>query len=355
MKNKLEFILGVFLVGLILLVGGIYYFSPKKEKKLETFSDTFLTLEEKDKAFKRAIPISSPDGFVNTEGKPITLEELKGKKVVLLDIWTYSCINCQRTLPYINEWYEDYKDQGLEIIGLHTPEFAFEKVQKNVEDAVKKFDIQYPVVLDNDFSTWRAYGNQYWPRKYLIDIDGFVIYDHIGEGGYEETRKAIEYALKERNQKLGIQEDVVSAESRVSTQVNKKVGSPEIYFGSFRNEHLGNGAPFVLGEKEFVIPDKISPNAVYLEGTWDIASEYSQNKTKNSEVVFAYEARNVYMVAGSKLPVQVEVYKDDVLIQTIIISNEGLYGLLEDEVSGTHTLRLRILSPNLELFTFTFG
>ena len=146
-----------------------------------------LSLEEKNAKFPLASEISTPDGFINTEGKPITISEFKGKKVILLDIWTYSCINCIRTIPHLNELYKKYGDQGLQIIGLHTPEFAFEKVQANVEDAVKRFGIKYPVVLDNDFSTWNAYGNHYWPRTYLIDMDGYIVYDHIGEGGETET------------------------------------------------------------------------------------------------------------------------------------------------------------------------
>ena len=141
--------------------------------------------------------ISTPDGFINTDGKPITIGEFKGKKVVLVSFWTFSCINCKRTLPYLNDWHSKYKDQGLEIISIHTPEFSFERVQKNVEDAVIVQNIKYPVVLDNDYSTWKAYGNQYWPRKYLINKDGYIIYDHVGEGAYEETEVEIKKALEE--------------------------------------------------------------------------------------------------------------------------------------------------------------
>ncbi len=158
----------------------------------------------KSQLYPKAPELVHPSGFVNTDGKPITLAQYKGKKVVLIDVWTYSCINCQRTLPYVKAWYDKYKDQGLEIVGLHTPEFSFEKVQKNVEDAVKRDGITYPVVLDNDYATWNAYGNQYWPRKYLVDIDGFIVYDHIGEGNYDETEKAIQKALGDRAQALGV-------------------------------------------------------------------------------------------------------------------------------------------------------
>ncbi len=160
-------------------------------------TSSYLTKGEKSLVYKKVPELSSIDGYINTEGRPITFASLRGK-VALLDIWTYSCINCQRTIPYVNQWYEKYKGEGFEVVGLHTPEFAFERVQANVEEAVRRFGITYPVVLDNDYSTWKELGNQYWPRKYLIDIDGYIIYDHIGEGAYEETEKAIQNALSER-------------------------------------------------------------------------------------------------------------------------------------------------------------
>lgn len=163
----------------------------------QTKSLTPVTKVVNNVGLQLAPDISTPDGFINTDGKPITISELKGKKVVLVSFWTFSCINCKRTLPYLNDWYSKYKNQGLEIISIHTPEFAFERVQKNVEDAVKVENIKYPVVLDNDYSTWNSYGNQYWPRKYLVNKDGYIVYDHAGEGAYEETEQQIKKALKE--------------------------------------------------------------------------------------------------------------------------------------------------------------
>ena len=157
----------------------------------------------KTQRYKKAHELVTPDGYLNTGGKPITLAQLKGKKVVLLDFWTYSCINCQRTIPYVDAWYDKYKSQGLEIIGVHTPEFAFEHVPANVADALKRFNITHPVVLDNEYQTWNAYGNQFWPHMYLVDIDGYIVYDHIGEGDYDVTEKAIQAALKERADALG--------------------------------------------------------------------------------------------------------------------------------------------------------
>jgi cytochrome c biogenesis protein CcdA/thiol-disulfide isomerase/thioredoxin len=149
--------------------------------------------------FKLAPELVSPDGYINTNNLPIKLADYKNKKVVLVSIWTFSCINCKRTLPYLNTWYDKYKDEGLEIVSVHTPEFSFEKVKENVEEAVKAQGIKYPVVLDNEYKTWNAYDNNYWPRKYLIDEDGYIIYDHIGEGDYEGTELQIQKALKELN------------------------------------------------------------------------------------------------------------------------------------------------------------
>jgi len=132
-------------------------------------------IDEKEKKYSRAREINLPAGYINIDNGEITVQEFIGKKVIMIDFWTYSCINCQRTTPYLNSWYEKYEDQGLVILGIHTPEFEFEKEYDNVTAAVKQADIKYPVVLDNDYGTWSAYKNRYWPRKYLIDIDGFIV------------------------------------------------------------------------------------------------------------------------------------------------------------------------------------
>ncbi len=322
----------------------------KKEEKVSLDSD------QKKDIYKKVPELSTIDGYINTDGKPITLESLRGK-VVLLDIWTYSCINCQRTIPHINAWYEKYKDQGLEVVGLHTPEFAFEKVQANVQKAVQGFKIMYPVVMDNDYSTWNALGNQYWPRKYLIDIDGYIVYDHIGEGSYEETEKAIQKALQERAVRNGLTTDISSTMSNpgaVVTVDSSKVLSPEIYFGSFRNIYLKNGESGANGEQTLSVPSDIVPNALYLGGTWNVVSEYAENVSA-SEIVFKYQSKNVYMAAGSLYGVEVEVYKDDVFVKKIQIKDETLYTLIEGTDYGNHVLKIKIPKAGLKAFTFTFG
>src|SRR5688572_7548455 len=151
--------------------------------------------------FKLDQELIDVNGYINSE--PITLADLRGK-VVLVDFWTYSCINCIRTIPYLNAWHEKYADNGLVIVGVHTPEFEFEKDYNNVKAAVEKFDIQYPVAQDNEKGTWEAYENRYWPRKYLIDNEGYVRYDHIGEGAYAETEKVIQSLLAERAASIGL-------------------------------------------------------------------------------------------------------------------------------------------------------
>ncbi len=154
-------------------------------------------IRRKEAQFRRAEEIVAPAGFINTDG--VSTKEAKGEKVVLVDFWTYSCYNCQNTQPYLNAWQEEYAGDGLLIIGVHTPEFGFERDPANVERAVREAGIEYPVVLDNGYATWNAYDQRYWPAMYLIDIDGFVRYKHFGEGAYEETETKIRELLAERD------------------------------------------------------------------------------------------------------------------------------------------------------------
>ena len=327
--------------------------SQDEKSSSVNLSGGYLSIAEKEKKYKRFTELVSPNGYINTDGKKITLEGLKGE-VILLDIWTYTCINCQRTIPYINQWYDKYKDQGFEVVGVHTPEFAFEKVQANVEKEVLGFKIKYPVVLDNDYQTWKALQNQYWPRKYIIDIDGYVIYDHIGEGAYEETEKVIQYALKERAERMGIVLDI-SLDELVNIKTEKgNVGSPEIYFGSVRNEYLANGKVGVLGVQELKLPKNILPNRLYFDGSWNMTSEYAENINPGS-VVFKYDAKNIYITAGSDLPLEVEIYLDGQFLKKLMIKDAGLYTLIEGTEYGQHTIEIKASKPGLKVFTFTFG
>ncbi|QQG38365.1 MAG: cytochrome c biogenesis protein DipZ [Candidatus Kaiserbacteria bacterium] len=331
-------------------------------------SVTDLSPEAKATAYEKAPELVSPAGYLNTEGEPITLESLRGK-VVLLDFWTYSCINCQRTFPYLRMWYEKYKDQGLEIVGIHTPEFAFEKVKANVENAATRFGLTYPIVQDNDYETWRAYGNQYWPRKYLVDIDGYIVYDHIGEGAYEETEQAIQRALAERARRLGQempQQAAGEAPETVAVEPGR-VGSPEIYFGSSRNEYLGNGVQYRSGTQNFTLPDRIFPNVLYLGGRWEFTDEAARSASAGAEIRFTYTAKNVYLVASAESGVRIKVTHDggkalgatrgaDVDADGYVrVTESGLYHLVENDDYETHLLEITIEGAGLEAYTFTFG
>ncbi len=308
-----------------------------------------------DKVMGSGVPeITNPFGFVNAE--PFRLADLIGKKVIMVDFWTYSCINCQRTLPYINAWYDKYKDNGLEIIGIHTPEFDFEKVLGNVQAAVKKYGITYPVVLDNDYGTWTAYQNRYWPHKFLIDIHGNIVYDHIGEGGYEETEAVIQQLLKERAVTFG---DAATVESDMTKPANVMVpgdvGSPETYFGAARNEYLANGSRGVVGVQNFTAPSKTKLNELYLAGAWDIQNEFAQNTKAGDRILFRYAAQNVYMVASSEAGVDILIKQDGKAVKTIHVKMDDLYPLIQDAASGEHELEVEVRGAGLKAFTFTFG
>lgn len=313
---------------------------------------------------KRYKEIVNPSGFVNTD--KITIGELVGKKVILVDFMTYSCINCQRTFPYLNAWYEKYKDQGLEIIGIHTPEFAFEKNKENVENAMKEFGIKNPIVLDNDYSTWSAYDNHYWPRKYLIDINGNIVYDHIGEGNYEETEMKIVELLEERAKKMG---ELKTGDSTLVSSSIEKVDvltqSPETYFGFKRNEYLANGLKGRPGIQDFVLPTKYSPNYLYLGGRWNISGEYAESLA-GASIVYRYSSKGVYIVAEADGPVYVDIWQDGKRLNSnfgadvdksgmLKIDGSRLYRIINNSEQKEHILEIRVGDKKVRFYAFTFG
>jgi thiol-disulfide isomerase/thioredoxin len=320
---------------------------------------------EKAQLYPYAKEIEQPSGFINTDS--ITIGSLIGKKVILVDFWTYSCINCQRTLPYLNMWYSKYHDQGLEIIGVHKPEFQFEHDIGNVRQAVRKFDIRYPVVLDNLGATWSSYGARYWPEDYLIDIDGFVVERHIGEGDYDTTEQKIQGLLRERAQALGINASIPNATGVPSDMIPvnfSEVMSPETYFGALRNNNLANGVQLVVGVQNLTRPPVIHTNNLSLVGSWNIHLQYAEN-TGNASIIFRYHARNVYFVASATNATTVTVMLDgkpltsgagsDSINSTVSIRDERLYTLVSGNESAEHTLELNIPEPGLRAYTLTFG
>lgn len=359
----------------VLIVGSIAYLQSKKPNvdvsAIASEAEIVipeLSASEKAETYDRAREITQPSGFVNTE--PFKLADVIGKKVILLDIWTYSCINCQRTLPYITSWDEKYRDEGLLVVGVHTPEFNFEKDIGNVRDATERFNVKYPVVLDNDYGTWHAYRNRYWPRKYLIDIDGFVVYDHIGEGAYEETEMKIKELLAERAKKLG--ESVDLAKGITNVEVAEAITdttprSPEVYFGAWRNSTFGNGDPGMLGGFELEAPKEFVRDIFYLDGAWNIYQEYAENARKDARIIYRYSGDKVFMVASSPNGARVKLLQDGEPIGDaagadvdeegyVYVQDELLYKLVDNpDGAGEHLLEIIVEDPALQIFTFTFG
>lgn len=309
---------------------------------------------EKATRYPPAVEFVNPDSYINSE--PFTLEEYIGKKVILIDFWTYSCINCQRTLPYLASWRDKYADQGLLIVGVHTPEFEFEKDRDNVIGAMERFGVEYPVIQDNDYQTWRAYNNRYWPRKYLIDIDGFIVYDHIGEGSYAETEEKIQELLAERAAVLG--EDLKEQEiSDLEENVDfRQINTPELYFGhKFYRGNFANKEGIRPDETvTYTLPETLTDNNYHLEGTWHNAADYMELASDTGTIVLPYQAKNVNIVASGPASLRLRL-DGEVIEDSYEIDAETLYTVVEGDAYGKHTLTIEVMTPGFRIYTFTFG
>ena len=323
--------------------------------------------------FKKAKGFSKISEYINT--KPISLDDLKDK-VVLVDFWTYSCINCIRTIPHLNEWYDKYSDKGLVIVGIHTPEFEFEKNSDNVKSAVQKFGIKYPVLQDNDKETWNEYENRYWPRKYLVDDEGYIRYDHIGEGAYQETEKVIQALLSERAAHLDIKNttfnDIQNSNNSSKFEyqdVNfSKIQSPELYFGyEFARAPLGNNEGFKPNQiVSYNLPDnsEIKPNVIHLEGKWKNNPDHMELQSNNGSIILKYNSKSVNIVAGGKGNFTVtqdgnliknDLSKDSSSNGKFMIDRQRLYNLATNKEYGEHTIEIDVKGKGFQIYTFTFG
>jgi cytochrome c biogenesis protein CcdA/thiol-disulfide isomerase/thioredoxin len=284
-------------------------------------------------------------------GGPLTLRSLRGR-VVLIDFWTYSCINCLRTLPALRAWDSRYRRAGLTIIGLHAPEFPFERDAGNVERAIGRNGLRYPIAQDNDFATWRAYGNQYWPAKYLIDSRGRVRYVHFGEGEYDVTERAIRALLSEAgHQRLGRR-----ASARVETPVG--VSTPESYLGSERAERFLNG-PLEPGTHDFDLPGgavgALPPHHLAYEGRWRIDPSHATAAGRGARLYLHFSARRVFLVLGARGGSRtVEVELDGKRRRELEVRDNRLYDVAALSRPGDHLLTLT-LEPGTEAYAFTFG
>ncbi|HEY2810831.1 MAG TPA: cytochrome c biogenesis protein DipZ [Rhabdochlamydiaceae bacterium] len=269
---------------------------------------------------------------------PLTLAELRGK-VVLIDFWTYSCINCIRTLPYLKNWYRDYKDYGFVIIGVHTPEFAFEKEYSNVKKAVAEFGIEYPVALDNDYQTWNAYHNRYWPAHYLIDQNGVIRMVHFGEGAYSETENAI-------RELVGMPAIAMPQEPQATQPT-----TPETYLGLARGNsytsplHPGDAVDYQMG--------KAGSDQVALKGPWSAEEEYIASQSDHSYLEFNFLATQVYLVLAGSSSIPLEIYLDGAYYGDILANGDKKYNIASASYQR-HYLSLKV-PKGIRAYAFTFG
>jgi thiol-disulfide isomerase/thioredoxin len=300
----------------------------------------------------KAPELTGLGAWINSD--PTTLEQLRGK-VVLVDFWTYSCINCIRTLPYIEKWYETYKDKGFVVLGIHAPEFSFEHVEANVRAAASEHGLTYPIALDNDFATWRAYDNHYWPAHYLIDKDGNIRYTHFGEGEYATTEKAIQILLGEEKP-LVTQDPTVSSNAEVT---------PETYFGIDRAKGFVGTPRLSVGDTTFTAQNSLALNTWALSGDWNIASESITSRSDEAKLTFHVYAKNVYVVASSEsgeksIGIKVDgetggAWKGkDVVDGKVVIAGSELYNIISFDDPKEATIELTV-PKGVSLFTFTFG
>ncbi|HEX3099814.1 MAG TPA: redoxin domain-containing protein [Patescibacteria group bacterium] len=345
----------ILIILILIAAGGGYWFYQKKSapQSASVYSQTNSETQSGDTAdntdpknlLKNYGPMPELVGLEKTwfNSDPLTKEKLKGK-TVLVNFWTYSSINSIRTLPQVTKWYDTYKDQGLVVIGIHTPEFNFEKVPLNVESAIKKYAIGYPVALDNNYKTWTAFKNQFWPAQYLINPDGNIVYTHFGEGKYDVTEKAIRTLL-------GLEGDFQIAQPDAGQSAN----TAQIYFGLTRLQNFGGAEKPNNGEQIFTFPAKLKANQFALEGTWVFNQEAAVHTKGFGRIKLNFNAAKVFMVAQSDKPTTIKVYVDGQLVKGVVVSGSDLYQLYDSATGGQHTMEIEVPDNNFQAFTFTFG
>lgn len=316
-------------------------------------------------------PAPSLDGATQwLNSPPLTAADLKGK-VVLVDFWTYSCVNCLRTLPYVKAWAEKYRDQGLVVVGVHAPEFAFERDPANVADAIRRFAIPYPVALDNDFTIWNAFGNQYWPAHYFIDAQGRIRHRHFGEGEYAQSERVIQDLLREAGAAT-VADAVTTASGQGVQQAasGEDVRSPETYLGYQRGERFASAPAHPDAIADYTIPGDLMRDEWGLAGLWRIEGERSLSAAAGARIVYRFHARDLHLVLGPGAdgkPVRFKVTIDgaapgnahgtDIAADgTGTVIEQRLYQLVRQpgEVSD-HTFAIEFLDPGAAAYAFTFG
>jgi cytochrome c biogenesis protein CcdA/thiol-disulfide isomerase/thioredoxin len=348
------------------ILGGILFLAVIITMRGEIYvSDQVIAPDVKKLQFRGLIdgvkqPYPAPDfkgitAWINSPS--LTLNSLKGK-VVLIDFWTYSCINCIRSLPYVKIWYQTYKSQGLVIIGVHSPEFAFEQQYQNVKQAVEKYQIHYPVALDNLFQTWDNYKNHYWPAHYLIDKKGQVVYRHFGEGEYAVTEHNIQVLLGSKSLKK--QGDMLQ-EQTIAFDL-----TPETYLGTSRAKRFAN--PKTEGVSAYQFHGMLKQNFWALQGQWQVNEQNIISLKANARILLHFHAQNVFLVLRSNdkkpktatillngKPISAVQAGKDVHQHRVQVNEDRLYELVRLPAITNGILEIQSNSPGLEAYAFTFG
>jgi cytochrome c biogenesis protein CcdA/thiol-disulfide isomerase/thioredoxin len=313
-------------------------------------------------------PLAGATEWLNSP--PLTADGLKGK-IVLVDFWTYSCINCLRAIPYVRAWADKYKDQGLVVIGVHAPEFAFEKNVKNVRSAVADLKIDYPVAIDNDYAIWRAFNNQYWPAHYFMDAQGRIRHHHFGEGDYDESERVIQQLLAETG-KTGVAEDLVAvnASGAEAAPDMSNVGSPETYVGYDRAENFISPGGAVQDARHVYAAATPRLNEWALSGDWTVGKEEAILNEKGGSIVYRFHARDLHLVLGpgpDGKPTQFRVTIDGMAPGANhgtdadadgqgIVTGQRLHQLIRQSGDiSDHTFEIEFLDPGVAAYAFTFG
>ncbi len=311
--------------------------------------------------------------WINSEG--LSVRQLRGK-VILVDFWDYTCVNCIRTLPYIKEWHRRYSDKGLVIIGVHAPEFFFARTEENVKRAIERFEIEYPVVMDNDYEIWYAFANRYWPAKYLADKRGYIRYAHFGEGNYIETEAAIQLLLREIDPDAELPDLMKPIRDTDIPGISCYRVSPELYLG-YRRGNLGNPGGYKQDATgDYSLPEEIRSDTIYVEGKWFSAPEYMKpaldDEGGTASVVLKYTASEVNAVINpeGERGFRVFIIHDgrylnpedagyDVEFDSegrsyIVVDEPRMYYLIKNREFGSHLLRLSSSSNAFAIYAFTF-
>jgi thiol-disulfide isomerase/thioredoxin len=299
--------------------------------------------------------------------EPIDLAQLRGRKVILLDFWDYTCVNCIRTLPYVSEWHRRYASKGLVVVGVHAPEFSFARDRANVLEAIERFGLDYPIVLDNNYAIWRAYSNRYWPAKYLIDMQGRLRYYHFGEGLYQETEKQIQRLLTEIDSAAQFPSPIEPIrETDQPGAVCYRV-TPELYLGYGRGQ-FGNPAGVVRDESfDYSDPGRYIEGAAYLSGRWLVSQESSRAEASGAMLMLRYTSMDVNLVmappTNGEACVELFIGEEhqagsDVEFRNgrcfITVGRPRMYSLIANPSVLSGSLRLTMLDAGVTAYAFTF-